>query len=133
MKCSALARTATDKWCYDNCLQGFCPKHVCACTGELHNRALKPTYSYGSSGYSKSGQYVQPSYGYQKSVGSYGQSTYGQSSFNLPKYGGQSSYGQPSYSKTGSFGSYQQSGGLSNLQQTSQQIEPRFEQQTTEF
>lgn len=142
MQCYALARTATNKWCYDNCLQGFCPKHVCSCTGELYNRALKPTYdSYGKSGqyvkpsYGQSG-YVKPSYG-QQSTGSY-QSTYGQSSFNQPKYGqsggsyGQKTYADSDYSKTNSFGGYQKTG-----YQTQQQIEPRqygqFEQQKTQF
>lgn len=148
MQCYALARTATNKWCYDNCLQGFCPKHVCSCTGEVYNRALKPTYD----SYGKSGQYVKPSYG-QQSTGyqsgyvkpSYGhqstgyQTTYGQSSFSQPKYGqsgasygGQKTYGDSDYSKTSSFGGYQKTG-----YQTPQQIEPRqydqFEQQKTQF
>ncbi|KAH9408583.1 hypothetical protein TYRP_010848 [Tyrophagus putrescentiae] len=137
MKCSALSSTATDQWCYDNCLQGYCPKHVCDCSGELYNRALKP--SYGS--YGKSGQYVKPSYGYQQT--SYGQSTYGQSNFGQSKYtgGGQGSgYGQGgglggSYTgKTGSFGGYgQQSAGGLGGQQISQQIEPRLEQQSIDF
>lgn len=112
LQCFALARTATNKWCYDNCLMGFCPKSVCSCTGEVYSQALKPTYTnkyttkYGQTGY--------------------GQSGYGNSGSYSGSYGG-SNYQKPSYGKTTSYGdSYQ----TSNLIQPHQS---QYVQQKTEY
>ncbi|KAI2803367.1 hypothetical protein BLOT_007495 [Blomia tropicalis] len=108
--CVAIARTATDTWCYDNCLQGFCPKEVCRCSGDVYN----------------SKYIIKNAYGHNYDYGSKYQ--------HLPIYGHKTIYQHTSYGKKYQ-PTYGHNFGQTKSLQTSneEQIEPRFEQQTEDF
>ena len=100
----------TDTWCYDNCLQGFCPKEVCRCSGDVYN----------------SKYIIKNAYGHNYDYGSKYQ--------HLPIYGHKTIYQHTSYGKKYQ-PTYGHNFGQTKSLQTSnvEQIEPRFEQQTEDF